>query len=249
MLGETVPGPEAGERGEATPRFSIVIPAHNEESYLPATLEHVATLNYPRDGYEVIVVENGSTDRTLEVARRFEGGNVRVVVSQKTGVSAAKNHGIDQLSPHSQWVIFLDADTLLKPGFLNDLQAKVDSARRPLAIGTTTVTPLDGDLKARAWFAYYDFSHRFGGSYAIQIAKRSLFPALRFDEDLRMGEDALLIRKARKQGRFFYLSTRTVHTSTRRFDTAGYWRIFFRYWYFSLLPVRFWKAFDYKVIR
>jgi glycosyltransferase involved in cell wall biosynthesis len=232
-----------------TPRFSIVIPAHNEEHYIADTLRHVAALDYPKDRYEVVVVENGSTDRTWEIARGFEGGNVRVVRSPTTGVSAAKNVGADHMSPDSDWVVFLDADTLLGPSFLTELQAKVTSAGKPLAIGTTTITPLDRRWNARAWFAYYDVAHRFGGSYAIQIARRSLFPGFRFDEELRMGEDALLIRRARKTGRWFYLPTRSVHTSTRRFDADGYWRIFFRYWYFSLLPVRYWKAFDYRVIR
>ena len=231
------------------PRFSIVIPAHNEERYLADTLRHVADLDYPRDRYEVLVVENGSTDRTFEIAQRFEGGTIRVLRSPRTGVSAAKNHGADHMSPDSDWVVFCDADTILEAGFLSELAAKLAAARKPLAIGTSTVTPLDGGWNARVWFAYYDFTHRFGGSYAIQIAKRSLFPGFRFDEALRMGEDALLIRRARKTGRFFYLPTRSVHTSTRRFDADGYWRIFFRYWYFSLLPVRYWKAFDYQVIR
>ncbi|WP_422747458.1 glycosyltransferase [Mycobacterium sp. WMMD1722] len=230
-------------------RFSIVIPAHNEERYLADTLRHVAALDYPSDRYEVVVVENGSADRTLEVARRFEGGNVRVVQSPRIGVSAAKNHGAGVMSPDSDWVVFLDADTLLGPGFLTELQTKLTTARKPLAIGTTTITPLDRSWTARTWFAYYDVAHRFGGSYALQIAKRSLFPDFRFDEDLRMGEDALLIRRARRTGGWFYLPTRSVHTSTRRFDADGYWRIFFRYWFFSLLPVRYWKAFDYRVIR
>jgi glycosyltransferase involved in cell wall biosynthesis len=47
----------------------------------------------------VLVVENGSTDRTLDVARRFESDNIRVLESDATGVSAAKNHGIDRIPP------------------------------------------------------------------------------------------------------------------------------------------------------
>jgi glycosyltransferase involved in cell wall biosynthesis len=72
-------------------RFSIIIPAHNEEKYIGATLEHITSLSYPTELYEVIVVENGSADRTLDIAKQFEGGNIRVYKNEKTAVSAAKN--------------------------------------------------------------------------------------------------------------------------------------------------------------
>src|SRR6185437_4470960 len=155
-----------------------------------------------------------------------------------------------RLSPHSDWVVFLDADTILTPNFLSDLDTMLRASRKPLSAGTTKVLPLGRSRGARAWFAYYDVMHRLGGgSYAIQIAKRSLFPALRFDEHLTMGEDLLLIKQARKSGRFFFLPTRTVYTSTRRFDTEGYWAIFFQWNFVALLPPRLQKRFGYKITR
>jgi len=230
-------------------RFSIVVPARNEENYLAETLDHVTRLAYPREQYEVIVVENGSSDRTLDIARRFEGGNVRVFEVRSAGVSAAKNFAIDRLSPSSDWVVFLDADTLLEPNFLRDLAGLLSASRRKLSVGTTKVLPLNGSRRARAWFAYYDLAHWFGGSYAIQIVNRSLFPALRFDENLTVGEDLLLIRQARKSGRFFFLRTNTVYTSTRRFDEVGYWRLFFQWTLAAMLPKRRREVVVYKTIR
>lgn len=230
-------------------RYSIVVPAHNEEKYIGATLEHITRLSYPTELYEVIVVENGSSDRTLVIAKRFEGGNVRVLEMEKAGVSAAKNFAIDRLSPSNDWVVFLDADTILKPNFLSDLDTHLLSSRKPLSVGTAKVLPLNGGRKARAWFAYYDIAHWFGGSYAIQIVKRSLFPALKFDENLTVGEDLLLIRQARKSGKFFFLWTSTVYTSTRRFEAVGYWKLFLRWSFVAILPTRQRKAFGYKLIR
>lgn len=231
-------------------RFSIIVPAHNEEKYLGPTLEHIANLSYPAELFEAIVVENGSEDRTLDVARQSAHGNIRVFETEQKGVSTAKNFGIEQLSPESDWVVFLDADTLLKPSFLSDLDGMLRASRKPLSVGTTKVLPLCGSRGARAWFAYYDLMHRLGGgSYAIQIAKRSLFPSLRFDEHLTMGEDLLLIKKAREFGKFFFLPTRTVYTSTRRFDSEGYWRIFFQWNFVALLPPRLQKRFGYKITR
>jgi glycosyltransferase involved in cell wall biosynthesis len=231
--------------------FSIIIPAHNEEKYIAATLEHIATLSYPTELYEVIVIENGSTDRTLDIAQKFEGSNIRVFKNENAGISAAKNFGIDRLSPQTDWVVFLDADTVLKANFLLDLVTLLQTSRKPLSVGTTTVLPLgSASCNSRAWFACYNLLHRLGrSSFAIQIAKRSLFPELRFDEHLAMGEDLLLIKQARKSGRFFYLPTRTVHTSTRRFDAVGYWTLFFYWTFVSVLPLTQRKSFRYKTIR
>jgi glycosyltransferase involved in cell wall biosynthesis len=232
-------------------RFSIIIPAHNEEKYIGATLEHVAALSYPNELYEVIVVENGSADRTLDVAKQFESGNIRVFKNEKTAVSAAKNFGIDQLSPQSDWVVFLDADTVPKANFLLDLDAFLQASRKPFSVGTTTVLPLGSSSRsARAWFAFYNLQHRLTqSSFAIQIVKRSLFPELRFDEHRIMSEDLLLINEARKSGKFFYLPTRTVHTSTRRFDDLGYWTLFFQWTLLAFVPMRRRERFGYKVIR
>jgi glycosyltransferase involved in cell wall biosynthesis len=232
------------------PRFSIIVPAHDEGSYLGETLEHIVNLSYPGECYEAIVVENGSTDDTLAVAKRFEGPNIRVFSSEATGVSAAKNFGIDQASTTSDWLVFLDADTVLEKDFLNDLAAMVHTTRRRLAVGTTSIRPLHGNRRARIWFAYYDVVHRFQkSSYAIQIARRSLFPGIRFDERLAMGEDLLMMKQARESGEFFFLPTRTVLTSTRRFDAVGYWRLFFHWNFVSNLPQRRQEAFAYEVVR
>ena len=102
--------------------FSIIVPAHNEENYLGDTLLHLKNLDYPPEKFEVIVVENGSSDKTFNVAKGFEslpaqaGGNIRVLQSAK-GTSKAKNAGIDHLSPQSDWVIFLTRTRSLKRDF------------------------------------------------------------------------------------------------------------------------------------
>lgn len=231
-------------------RFSIVVPAHNEESYVGTTLEHLAALDYPDEKYEVLVVENGSSDRTLEIAKRFERENVRVFASSARGVSAAKNLGADQTSPDTDWVVFLDADTLLRANFLMDLEKLLRIARKPLSVGTSSVRPIEGGRAARAWFAYYDVAHRLGkGSYAIQIASRSVVSRVRFDEALVMGEDTRFIKEACTLGGFFFLPTNSVYTSTRRFESVGYWRLFLRWSVVAALPQRLQKAFGYAVIR
>jgi glycosyltransferase involved in cell wall biosynthesis len=228
--------------------FSIVVPAHNEEKYLGSTLSHLRHLEYPAEKFEVLVVENGSSDKTHELAKTFEDVNVRVFQSGK-GVSRAKNLGIDHLSPQSNWVIFLDADTLLEKGFLNELTAYL-SNRTGLTVGTFSLRPLPETPYARAWFFVHNVGHMLSKtSFAIKMVRRDLFPLLRFDEDLVTAEDIHMIRQAQAHGKFFFMWTKSVSTSTRRFEKLGWWYVLF-YWVFvALLPEKWQSHFTYEAAR
>src|SRR5262245_2017493 len=74
-----------------TPLVSIVVPAYNAEPYLADTLRSALGQTWPR--VEVVVVEDGSRDGTLAVARSFEGPNVRVLSKANAGAAAARNAG------------------------------------------------------------------------------------------------------------------------------------------------------------
>jgi glycosyltransferase involved in cell wall biosynthesis len=96
------------------PLFSVVIPAHNAEDTLAQTLDSVLIQTYQR--FEIIVVDDGSTDATVAVATAADGDHVRVVSQENRGVSAARNAGI-QLA-RGRWVSFIDADDLWLPHYL-----------------------------------------------------------------------------------------------------------------------------------
>ena len=104
--------------------FSIIVPAHNEETELEATLQCLLAQHYPDNRFEIIVVENGSSDATLSIATRVaqqdEAGRVRVLQSER-GVSRAKNAGLANVAAESEWVVFCDADTRLGRHFLQHL--------------------------------------------------------------------------------------------------------------------------------
>lgn len=94
-----------------TPFLSLVIPAHNEESRLPATLEQVfAFLSSQNYAAEVIVVENGSTDRTLEIAQSFISRHtqLKVIHLDERGKGLAVKRGM--LAARGEFRFFADAD-------------------------------------------------------------------------------------------------------------------------------------------
>jgi glycosyltransferase involved in cell wall biosynthesis len=106
-----------------TPLVSILIPAYNAERFLAETLASALAQTWPRT--EIIVVDDGSTDDTLAVARRFEGPRVLVTTQANQGAAASRNNAL-ALS-QGDYVQWLDADDLLSP----DKIAKQMAAHQP----------------------------------------------------------------------------------------------------------------------
>ena len=93
------------------PLVSILIPAYNAEPWIADTIRSAIAQTWPRK--EIIVVDDGSRDQTLRVARQFASKNVSIVTQENQGASAARNHAF-ALS-QGEYVQWLDADDLLSP--------------------------------------------------------------------------------------------------------------------------------------
>ena len=235
---------------------SFVVPAYNEEAEIEATLQYLLAQRYPADRYEIVLVENGSSDATLAIARRVAeqagAGRLRIVAINEGGVSHAKNVGLDNLAPESEWVVFCDADTRVARNFLQHLNTWLNRrGAEGLSVGTTRVLPqADAGLYGRLWFAAYDVIHRVTRtSFSIQLARTRIARGVRFREDLNFSEDLRFIDECRRHGRFFFVPTDQVSTSTRRFESQGYLRLSLRWTYEALLPLRCKVNRKYDVIR
>jgi glycosyltransferase involved in cell wall biosynthesis len=93
------------------PLVSILIPAYNAEQWIRYTLQSAVAQTWPNK--EIIVVDDGSTDGTAEIARRFASSGVTVVSTKNGGQSAAQNNAYRHCQ--GDYIQFLDADDLLAP--------------------------------------------------------------------------------------------------------------------------------------
>ena len=93
------------------PIISVVIPAHNESEYLRECLETVISVDYPREKLDIIVVDDGSTDNTYDIAKEYEISGVRVFKKENGGKGAALNFGITKAK--GELVATMDADSYL----------------------------------------------------------------------------------------------------------------------------------------
>ena len=110
------------------PRYSVVIPAYNAEKTLSLTLDALEHQTVPREDYEVIVVDDGSTDGTGEVARR---AGVRVITQSNQGPAKARNAGV--AIARGEIVLFTDADCAPRENWIEKMVAPFSD---PEVVGT-----------------------------------------------------------------------------------------------------------------
>lgn len=88
--------------------FSVIIPLYNKEKSIRSTIDSVLNQSYPH--FELIIVNDGSTDNSLEVAASFKDTRIRIINKPNGGVSSARNRGIHESK--NDYIVFLDADDL-----------------------------------------------------------------------------------------------------------------------------------------
>jgi glycosyltransferase involved in cell wall biosynthesis len=89
--------------------ISVCIPSYNQQEYLPDCIESVLNQTYPKSAYEIIVVDDGSTDSSLELARKYP---IKVISQVNKGLASARNTGI--MNSNGDYIFFLDADDMIK---------------------------------------------------------------------------------------------------------------------------------------
>lgn len=147
------------------PFLSIVIPAHNEESRLPRTLGQIFDfLKKQSLSFEIIIVENGSTDRTLQLAREFalQNPNVTVYQEEQRGKGNAVRHGM--LQARGEYRFICDADLSMP---IEEIQKFIPPALADFDIAI-------GSREAPGAIRYNEPSYRHLGGRAINFAIRLL---------------------------------------------------------------------------
>ncbi len=175
----------------SSPYFSVVIPTYNHARFLPEAVASVLTQTDP--DFEVLVIDDGSTDETPQVVPR-EDLRLRYVRQENQGLSAARNSGICEA--RGQVVTLLDADDGYEPGFLREMRGLlqedaggaycgftcIDEAGHPLPFGGSKVVP------AREFRA-----HSLNGNFIVpscMAVRRSCYEEVGpFDTELRSCED------------------------------------------------------------
>jgi len=207
------------QRVTPTRMISVIIPAHNEEKYLPQTLAALQRQNY--GWFEVIVVANGCTDRTKEAAQ--DACHRLIVLSQKN-LGVARNLGARMA--RGEILLFLDADTILEPMALRVIAEAFTNSD---AAGTIHGLPDDPRLAYRVIYGLKNFVHSCslhpGSSGVILCWKKHFMRVGGFDEALAVRENSELVKRLLRFGRYKYIGAVSATTSMRRYEQCGVGRV------------------------
>jgi glycosyltransferase involved in cell wall biosynthesis len=222
------------------PRFSIIVPAHNEEALLGRGLVAIdEAVRRAGTTAEVVVVANRCTDRTEAIAR---AAGATVVADGHRNIAATRNAGVAASS--GELVVTIDADTVMHRGTLLEVEQLAGSGR---FVGGGCRFVLErrslGLALTKAFIELGAAASRTGG--VIYWCARADYDAIGgFDETKLLGEDldfaARLRRHGRATGRRFGNVRRSPATvSARKFDAYGDWHFFVETGRLMLHPRRF----------
>lgn len=129
------------------PFFSIIIPLYNKEKHIKNTLQSVLDQSF--SNFEVIVVNDGSTDNSLNIVNSIKDTRIKVYSIKNSGVSAARNYGIKKAQ--AEYIAFLDADDLWENNFLEQINRLIHNYPKEHIFATA----LKIKTKKSSYFASY----------------------------------------------------------------------------------------------
>ena len=231
MMARALPkGSKPSQPLRFTMHLSIIIPAFNEERLILRCLDSISTSlahnHKPGLTTELIVVDNNSTDQTAELASL---AGARVVFEPVNQIGRARNAGAATAT--GDWLLFLDADSLLSPGLLADILAMIDAGEY---IGCGSTLAMDG----LPWWAngifhlWRGMSILFGwAAGALIVCRHDAFREVGgFPQDLYALEEIQLSKRLKAWGRrrslrFIILSKHPLETSSRKVTLYSPWEI------------------------
>jgi glycosyltransferase involved in cell wall biosynthesis len=181
-------------------KISIIMPALNEERNIARSLDALSAQSFMKDGFDVLVLDNGSSDRTVAIAESYHDRlNIRVETRQGGNVASLRNHGAQQTT--GEVLAFLDADCFPKHNWL----AEVLRLRPANGVwGSDYVLPEDSTWVGKVWEEFQAKIHEgpttFVPGGCLLVARRDFEILQGFQTSLETSEDVDFCLRAKAKG-------------------------------------------------
>ncbi len=195
------------------PFFSVVIPAWNEQELIGDCLRSVFLQTVPKSSYEVIVVENNSSDKTIQVAEKH---GARVIREPEQGIVYARIRGVNEAK--AEIIVFTDADSIVPPFWLERI-AEAYKGKNVVAVGGT----IDFEPKVRTTPITQWIMNFIGQALKVMpgpnlsFRKSAYEKCGGFSHKTNLGEDLLISMNLKGVGKVVIIKDNFVITSSRRF--------------------------------
>lgn len=195
----------------AGPEYSIIVPTYRRREPLARCLESIAALDYPRDRFEVVVVDDGSPTPPADLVADLDPSiDVRLVCARHAGPAAARNAGAR--FSRGRYLVFTDDDCAPESDWLAAVERRTTAAATPTLIGGRTVNVLADNIFAAASQGIVDFLYEYYGERAgsgrffttnnLVVPRAEFLEIGGFDEGFRLAaaEDRDLCERWRSTG-------------------------------------------------
>lgn len=231
------------------PEISVIICTYNRDKYIYRTLEHIARNGFPAERYEILLIDNNSTDRTFTYCQKFRENfsdvNFRYFQETRQGLSFARNRGIREAQ--GEILLFLDDDAFMQENYLHQLTLYLKDYPDTAAFGGK-ITPEYESGKVPVWMSKWTYSWVSaidkgrevclfeGRSYPIGANmgfRRTALPADGFNTSLGRnkgnlmgGEEKDIFHrlKANKARVYYFPKTEVIHVIPEKRTTPAYIR-------------------------
>ncbi len=200
---------------------SIMMPVYNAERYIAQAIESVLAQSYPH--WELIIVDDGSTDRSGQIARQYNDKRIRVFYQENAGEAAARNHALAQM--RGELVAFIDADDFYLPNHLELIvRYLVDHPRRDGVYTDGYHCDEEGrqlkSLSSRRRGPFEDWifpevvraSDVFGPPICVALRREKILAwQLQFDPEIVIGPDWDFLTRYSEYASFGYIDAKTCY--------------------------------------
>jgi glycosyltransferase involved in cell wall biosynthesis len=180
-------------------RMSIVVPCYNEERHIRACVESLLAQDYPEDRFEILIVDNNSTDRSAEIVREYP--RARLLREPIQGDFASRNRGL--MESTGEVLAFTDADTAPDPDWLSNIAKTMADPKLGIIVGKLRFGPGRALAMLEAYEeekGSYVFSTRtpeiYFGYTCNMVVRRSLFDRLGAFPEVQRNSDIVFLRRA-----------------------------------------------------
>lgn len=191
-------------------KISIIIPCYNEEKNITRCFESIQSIDYPKELIQVILVDNGSSDKSVEIANKY---TKEILIKANCTVGALRNYGANIAT--GDIIAFLDADCEVDSNWIKSFLPYFNGRGEKVGVvGSVPLVPQTGNLIQKAWFSQRETGLNMNATYigsANMIILRNLFESIgRFDDKLTSGEDFELCRRIINSGYHVIIDPRII---------------------------------------